>query len=93
MFGDGEEMLPLDDAKLLDEAKPIDPAGRFRLDPAKLKALHDGQVKAALKGGVFALVILGGAHDLSESVRSHAGGLCEYLRVTTRGYQVFAGEE
>jgi hypothetical protein len=85
--------LPLDDARLLEEAKPIDPAGRFCLDPAKLSARHDGQAKAALKGGAFALVMLGGAHDLTESVRRHAGGLCEYLRVTTRGYQEFAGEE
>jgi hypothetical protein len=37
-------------------------------------------VQAALKDGTFALIILGGAHDLSESVRRHAGGLCEYLR-------------
>jgi hypothetical protein len=43
------------DAKLLDEASPIDPAGRFRLDAAKLSARHDGQVQAALKGGPFAL--------------------------------------
>jgi hypothetical protein len=27
-------------------------------------ARHDGQVKAALKDGAFALVILSGAHDL-----------------------------
>jgi hypothetical protein len=56
MSGDVEEVLPLDDAKLLDEAKPIDPAGRFHLDPAKLSARHDGQVKAVLKAGAFALV-------------------------------------
>jgi hypothetical protein len=93
MSGEIEEALPLDDAKLLDEARPIGPDGRFRLDPAKLSARHSGQVRAALKDGTFALVILGGAHDLSESVRRHAGGLCEYLRVTTGGYQEFAGEE
>jgi hypothetical protein len=67
-------VLALDDARLLDEAKPIDPAGRFRLDAAKLSARHAGQVQAALKGGAFALIILGGAHDLTESVRRHSGG-------------------
>jgi hypothetical protein len=50
-------------------------------------------VQAALKDGAFALVLLGGAHDLTERVRRHAGGLCEYLRVTTRGYQEFPREE
>jgi hypothetical protein len=86
-------LLPLDDAKLLEEAKPIAPAGRFHLDAAKLSARHAGQVQAALKGGAFALVLLGGAHDLTDNVRRYAGGLCEYVRVTSRGYQGFAGEE
>jgi hypothetical protein len=63
------EVLPLDDARLLEEAKPIDPTGRFRLDPAKLSAGHGGQVRAALQGGAFALVILGGAHDLTQGLQ------------------------
>jgi hypothetical protein len=79
--GEDLKLLPLDDAKLLEEAKPIAPDGRFRLDPAKLSARHDGQVRAALKEGVFALVILGGAHDLTDSVRRYAGGQYQYLRV------------
>jgi hypothetical protein len=86
-------VLALDDAKLPEEAKPIDPAGRFRLDPAKLSARHDGQVQAVLKEGTFALVLLGGAHELTDNVRRYAGGLCESVRVTSRGYQGFAGEE
>jgi hypothetical protein len=93
MSGEVEEVLPLDDAKLLDEAKPIGPDGRFRLDSARLSARHDGQVQAALKDGTFALVILGGAHDLTQSVRRRAGGPCEYLRITTKCYREFAGEE
>jgi hypothetical protein len=68
MSGDVEEVLPLDDARLLEEAKPIDPSGRYHLDAAKLSARHDGQVQATLKGGPFALVLLGGAHDLSQSI-------------------------
>jgi hypothetical protein len=84
MSGEALEVSPLDNAKLLDEAKPISPDGRFCLDAAKLSARHDGQVQAALKGGPFALVILGGAHDLTQSVRRYVGGPCEYMRVTTR---------
>jgi hypothetical protein len=93
MSGEVEEVLRLDDAKLLEEAKPIDPDGRYHLDDAKLSARHDGQVQAALQGGAFTLVILGGAHDLSESVRRLSAGQCEYLRITTTRYREFAGEE
>jgi hypothetical protein len=46
-----EEVLPLDDAARLDEAKPIGPAGRYHPDPAKLAARHDGQGQGALKDG------------------------------------------
>jgi hypothetical protein len=38
-------------------------------------------------------VVLGGAHDLTDNVRRYAGGLCEHVRVTSRGYQGFAEEE
>jgi hypothetical protein len=69
MSGDVEEVLPLDEAKLLEEARPIDPAGRYHLDAAELSARHDGQVQAALKDGPFAQASLGGAHDLTESLR------------------------
>jgi hypothetical protein len=93
MSGDIEGVLPLDDAKVLEEARPIGPTGRFHLDAAKLSARHDGQVRAALKDGPFALVLLGGAHDLTESVRRHAGGPCQYVRVTTERYREFAGDE
>jgi hypothetical protein len=78
---------------MLEAAKPLDPAGRFRLDRAKLSARHDGQVRAALKGDAFALVILGGAHNLTDSLRGAYGGTCECLRITTMRYHEFAEEE
>jgi hypothetical protein len=93
MSGDVEEVLPLDDAKLLEEAKPIGPDGRYHLDPPKLAARHDGQVQAALKGNAFALIILGGSHDLTDSLRGAYGGTCEWLRITTMRYREFAEEE
>jgi hypothetical protein len=78
---------------LLDEPKRLDPTGRFRRGPAKLSARHDSQVQAALTGGPFALVILGGAHDLTDSLRGADGGTWEYVRITTTGYREVAGEE
>lgn len=38
--GNIEEVLPLDDADLLERAKPVTPVGKVRLDPARLKARH-----------------------------------------------------
>jgi len=40
-----------------------------------------------MKGGPVAVVILGGAHDLSESVRWHSDGGSDYLRVTTKRFK------
>jgi hypothetical protein len=85
-----EEVLPLDDAGLLDAAKPS-PGGE--VERAKLEARHDSQVRAALASGLCALLVLGGGHDLAESVRRLGGGTSEYFRVTTRRYREFAGRE
>jgi hypothetical protein len=37
--------------------------GNVRLDPEKLRARHDAQVKAVLAKGGVGVVVLGGAHD------------------------------
>jgi hypothetical protein len=92
MVGEPVAVLPLDDGLLLDAARPVTPDGRVRIDPAKLRRREDAMVRAALDGGPFALVILGGSHDLSPSVLRVAGRDCEYVRVTTGAYREFAGE-
>src|SRR4051794_3190306 len=51
-------------------------------DPAAVRDRHDAEVRAALASGPVALVILGGAHNLADSVR-RLGGDVEYVRVTT----------
>lgn len=84
--GELEEVLPLEDAEAMKQANPISPSGEMKLDPIKIEARHDAEVKAALKEGPVALIILGGSHDLTESVRRIDGGNCEYLRVTTKQY-------
>lgn len=90
--GEIEEVFPLDDADLMDQARPVTPAGKVRLEPDKVKAREDAQVGSALARGPFALVILGGAHDLSDSVRRLGGGRCQYTRVTTRRVKEFMGD-
>lgn len=88
--GEVEEILPLDDDELLERAKPVRPDGRVELDQKAVEARQDVQVKLALESGPFALIILGGAHDLSASMKRLSGATCEYLRVTTKRYQEFA---
>jgi len=85
--GEVEGVLPLDDAQLLDAARPITAKGNVKGDPEKIRAREDAQVQAALKSGPVAVIVLGGAHDLAESVRRAANGKVEYLRVSTRRFQ------
>jgi len=87
--GELEDVLPLEDADALEKAKPISPSGGVKLDPVKVEARHDAQVKAALREGPVAVIVLGGAHDLTASV-GRLGGRCEYLRVTTRRFREMA---
>jgi hypothetical protein len=85
------DVLPLDDADLLDAANPVRADGTVRLDPARVEARHDGQVRRALARGPVAVLVLGGAHDLSASVRRVGGGATEYVRLTPKRYAGAAG--
>jgi hypothetical protein len=80
------EVLPLDDERLLQQAKPVTPDGRVRLDKEKVEARHDYQVKAALGAGAASLLILGGEHDLTAAVKRLGNGTTEYIRLTTKCY-------
>jgi hypothetical protein len=88
--GELQQVLPHDDAALLDAARPVSPDGQLPTDPVKVKAREDAQVKAALASGPCALIVLGGGHDLTGSVRSLSNGTCQYMRVVTRRYKEFA---
>jgi len=56
----------------------------------KVTARHDVQVKAVLDKGAIGLIVLGGSHDLSDSVRRLGAEKCEYLRITTRWFTEFS---
>jgi hypothetical protein len=86
------EVMPRDDEELLASAKPVTPDGKVRVEPAKLEARHDAQVKAALANRAVYLHP-GWGHDLSRSVRRLAGERAEYIRVTTSRYKELAGQE
>ena len=82
--GEPEEVLPLEDRDALDGASPITANG-VKFDSEKIEARHDAQVSLVTKEGAVAVIVLGGSHDLSASVRRMDGN-CEYLRVTTKKY-------
>ena len=84
--GELEDVLPLEGDGAMQQANPISPNGGVSLDADLIEARHDAQVKTVLKEGQVAVIVLGGAHDLTESVRRSAED-CEYLRVTTKRYR------
>jgi hypothetical protein len=88
--GEFEDVLALEDADALEKAKPISPSGKVKFDPVKVEARHDAQVKLVLKEGPVAVIVLGGANDLTGSIRRLGGGNCEYLRVTTKRFKELA---
>jgi hypothetical protein len=58
------EVHPLDDAELLEGAKPV--KGRKTVFDKKANAArNDAQVKAAMESGPVSVIILGGDHDLN----------------------------
>jgi hypothetical protein len=79
-------VLPLDDAALLEAARPVTAGGKAVVGGSEQWAREDAIVRAALARGPFTLVILCGGHDLTESVRRVAGANCEYVRVAVGGY-------
>lgn len=85
-----EDVLPLEDGEVLEKAKPVTPSGGVELDPVKVEVRHDAQVKHAMAGGPVVVIVLGGSHDLSASVRRLGGGKCEYLRLTTKRFREIA---
>jgi hypothetical protein len=79
MSGEDLDLLPLDEEKLLEEAKPIAPDGRFRQDRAKLSARHDGQVQGLLAPR-WAVRVPARGH---QGVRREELGSCPYFFWTT----------
>ena len=67
-------MLPLEDATALEQAKPITADGKVKLDHKKVEARHDAQVRAALKAGPVAVIVLCGSHDLADAVQRNGNG-------------------
>ena len=89
LAGEIEEVLPLEDSVLHAQADPIN-GDELKFDREKVREREDAQVKAVLAKGSFGLIVLGGSHDLSESIRRLGQDRCEYIWVTTKRFKGFA---
>jgi len=88
--GEINEILPVEDTQAYEDANPVMENGGVVLDRRKIKARQDAQVQRLLQADRFTLVILGGAHNLSDSIDRISCGTCEYVKITTRWYREFA---
>jgi hypothetical protein len=68
------------------DGRPVAAGGKAGVGGPEQRAREDAMVRAALAQRPFALVVLGGGHDLTESVRRVAGADCEYVRVAVGSY-------
>jgi hypothetical protein len=89
--GELQRVLPLDDAKLLDAAKPRLLNGQVVPNHAAKAARQDAMTLALLKAGPVAVAILGGSHDLTDALNRQGAGGLEHLRVTVQPYKDVAG--
>jgi hypothetical protein len=77
----------LEDAEALRRAKP----DKDGLDVAANAAREEEMAKRLADARGFAVVILGGGHDLSAALKKWAPGV-RYMRVETAAYRSAAGE-
>jgi hypothetical protein len=73
------EVVATASAVALEEADPVSPEGKVRVDPRKARAREDAMVKSLLEGGPVAVIVLALAPGAA------------YLRVTTRRYREVSG--
>jgi hypothetical protein len=84
-----KEVLPLDDAAAWKAANPVKEDGSVLLDEKAIKKREEAQVAAILRQRGIVVIVLGGAHDLTDALE-HAGKNVEYLRVSERSYTKLA---
>jgi hypothetical protein len=80
--GELKRVLPLDDVKLLNAAKPKLCDGKLASNPFAAVFREAWTAKTLTEAGPLAVAVLGGAHDLKEPLGT-VGGV-EYLRVSVR---------
>jgi hypothetical protein len=91
--GEIEGVLPLENADAHAASNPVSDDGSVALDQEKIEAREDAQVRLLLDGEPVAIIILGGAHDLSDNVERLSGGTAEYIRVEVKAWKQIGWED
>ena len=92
MEGKIQAVSPLEDVTSYEAADPVSGDGAIVLDRGRIEARQTAQAKRLLAGGKFALIVLGGAHDLSDNLDRLSEGKAEYIGVVMQRWQEFAGD-
>ncbi len=93
LSGEIEAVLPLEDADTHSASNPVKEDGSVSLDHEKIEAREDAQVRLVLDGGPVAVIILGGAHDLSDNLERQSDGKAEYIRVKVKAWKQIGWED
>lgn len=84
--GELRDILPLDDTDAHRASNPIGTDGSIQIDKAASPERHDAMVRNILEAdGQVVVIILGGAHDLSDSLKRLTPE-AKYERVTLKTY-------
>jgi hypothetical protein len=89
--GEPPQVLPFDDATLLDVAMLRLHNGQVVPNQAANAKRQDWMAKTLLQARPMALAVLGGSPDLTDALNRQGVGGLEYLRVTVQAYKDVAG--
>ena len=88
-----KQVHAVDTDETLSLTNPLLPDGTLRKVPSDaIEKREDHMVRRVLQTGGNAVVILGGAHDLSDNVSRLGNGRLGLITVTTRAYRKHAGQ-
>ncbi|QDU07981.1 hypothetical protein [Gimesia aquarii] len=85
LSGELETLLPVDNKKLMDEFNPIKPDGSVGYDKKANEKREDAIVEKLLEGDRVVVIVLGGAHDLSDNIKRLAKGT-KYKQISVPKY-------
>lgn len=82
--------LPVEDLDAYLAANPVAKDGTVRFDPKAIEAREDAIARNLTQKDGLAIIVLGGAHDLTDNLRRIDG--VEYIRISTKAYLEASGK-
>jgi hypothetical protein len=89
LFLEGElnNLLSAENAAAFTQANPVGDDGKVVFDEKRNATREDAIVRELLKGGPFAVIVLGGGHDLADNAERLSKGTCEVITVSMKAYR------